>query len=453
MMIGGMATTFEALARAHSGAPAPAPAPAPGPEPMREPALCGFKYLKKFLPLLARLRDHACGRDKAGNRTLHYDQYCALILLSFFNPALGSLRALQKASTLPGVRKKLGVERASLGSLSEAARVFDPELLEPIIAELGRQLRPVAHDTRLDEVKAVLTLVDGTLLKALPRIAQAFWKRDKGGKPHHAFRLHVQFDLITNVPVDIELTGPSNSGDSAERSVLARKLEPGRAYVTDRGYVKWKLFNDIRAKGGHYFCRVKEDTLLEEVLEERPLSDAARAAGVTRDVVVARLGATSKGAKPSAVSDHPVRLIEIPLTPHERRGGHKGRGSGPANHGLLKVATDDLELTAEVIALVYRHRYAIEIFFRFLKQLLGCRHLLSDCPDGIRIQMYCAVIACMLLSLYTHRKPTKRTLEMVQLFFAGWATEADLLAHLSEPDNTGVKLRAKDELWRKLGVE
>ena len=426
---------------------------APGAASEADPPLAGFKYLKKFLPLLTRLREHACGRDKAGNRKLHYDQYCALVLLRFFNPALASLRALQKASTLPSVQKKLGVSRTSLGSLSEAARVFDPALLEPIIAELRQQLRPLAHDRRLEEVKAVLTLVDGTLLKALPRITEAFWKSDKAGNVHHAFRLHVQLDLVSHVPVNIELTSPRNTGDSAERSVLASKLEAGRAYVTDRGYVKWKLFNDIRAKGGHYFCRVREDTKLDEVIEERPLSEAAKAAGVSRDVVVARLGGAGKGAKPSAVTDHPVRVIQIPITPHVRRNGRKGKGSGPANRGLLQVATDDLELGAEVVALVYRHRYAIEIFFRFLKQLLGCRHLLSDCPDGIRIQMYCAVIACMLLSLYTNRKPTKRTLEMVQMFFAGWATEADLLAHLSEPDNTGIKLRAKDELWRKLGVE
>src|SRR5688572_19326224 len=107
-----------------------------GEEQLDERDLAGFKYLRKFLPLLSRLRGHACERDKAGNRKLHYDQYCALILLRFFNPAVQSLRALQKASGLPAVQKKLGVGRTSLGSLSEAARVFDPALLEPIIAEL-----------------------------------------------------------------------------------------------------------------------------------------------------------------------------------------------------------------------------------------------------------------------------------------------------------------------------
>jgi hypothetical protein len=106
---------------------------------------------------------------------------------------------------------------------------------------------------------------------------------------------------------------------------------------------------------------------------------------------------------------------------------------------------------AEVIALLYRHRYCVEIFFRFFKQVLGCRHLLSHKPEGILIQIYCAVIACMLLNLWTGKKPTKRTVEMFAFYFMGVASEQELLDHLNRPDNTGVKLRAKEELWKKLG--
>src|SRR3990172_389155 len=81
----------------------------------------------KFFDKLARLHDDGCARDRAGNRELHYDQYCLLILLYLFNPVLVSLRAVQQASELPNVQKKLGCSRAALGSLSEAATVFDPE--------------------------------------------------------------------------------------------------------------------------------------------------------------------------------------------------------------------------------------------------------------------------------------------------------------------------------------
>src|SRR5690242_10372294 len=96
----------------------------------------GARYLGRVFPLLAKLRPDGCARDRAGNRTLFYDQYAALVLLSMFSPAMDSLRAIRQASALTKVQKLLGCPRASLGSLSEAARVFDPELLEGVAAEL-----------------------------------------------------------------------------------------------------------------------------------------------------------------------------------------------------------------------------------------------------------------------------------------------------------------------------
>ncbi len=87
-------------------------------EKIRESEVSGMKYFDKLAPLLERLHDDGCERDKAGNRTLHFDQYCLLILLHMFNPICSSLRAVQQASELPKVQKRLGCERAALGSLS-----------------------------------------------------------------------------------------------------------------------------------------------------------------------------------------------------------------------------------------------------------------------------------------------------------------------------------------------
>ena len=96
-----------------------------------------LKYFGQIARLLHRLHDDACDRDTAGNRTLHYDGYCRLMLLSYFNPIVTSLRGLQQASELKNVQAKLGCARASLGSLSESTTVFDAERLKGIIGELG----------------------------------------------------------------------------------------------------------------------------------------------------------------------------------------------------------------------------------------------------------------------------------------------------------------------------
>ena len=74
-------------------------------------------------------------RDRAGNRKLFMDQYWALILLALFSPAVRSLRDRQQISALAKVRKRLGVTRASLGSLSESVALFDPARLICVAVE------------------------------------------------------------------------------------------------------------------------------------------------------------------------------------------------------------------------------------------------------------------------------------------------------------------------------
>src|SRR6266436_525140 len=120
-------------------------------ERIRERDVVGLKYFRRLLPLFERLHDVGCRRDRAGNRQLHMDQYCALVLLFLFNPCLRSLRSLQQASELKNVQRTLGCPRTSLGSLSEAIDVFDPGRLREIIGELAEQTRPV-RDVAGEEV-------------------------------------------------------------------------------------------------------------------------------------------------------------------------------------------------------------------------------------------------------------------------------------------------------------
>jgi hypothetical protein len=393
-------------------------------EKVREDDVTGLKYFDKLMPLLQRLHHVGCERDKPGNRKLHFDQYCSLVLLFLFNPIVSSLRSIQQASELRKVQRKLGCQRASLGSLSEATDVFDPERLKEIIAELGGQLETVARDPRLKDVRQVVTLVDGTLLKGLPVLAEATLIDPRAAKLEGQVRLHTQFDLERGVPIRIDVTEGVGRGKANERAVLTQALEKGHCYVEDRGYAKFALFNSIVAAQSSYVCRLRDNSVYQ-VIEQRALSADDVEAGVTFDGIVL-MGETTK--KPDERPDHPLRLIAIPTTPHVKRGG----AAGPASDGLLLIATNRVDLPAWIIGLIYRYRWTIEVFFRFFKHILGCRHLLSHDSKGIEIQTYCAIIACMLISLWTGRKPTLRTYEMICYYFIGLAEEDELLAHLSK---------------------
>jgi Transposase DDE domain len=380
----------------------------------------GLKYFDQLAPLLNRLHEVGCQRDRAGNRSLHFDQYCMLILLFFFNPVVKTLRGLQQASELKNVQSRLGCARSSLGSLSESVSVFDPERLKEIIAELGEQLQPIGRDSRLKDVRDTVTLVDGTVLKILPHLADASFKpTNTDGRVR--FRLHTHFEVDRYVPRRIDVT-PDGGGENDERSVLNRTIEPDRTYVMDRGYLKFALFNRIVAAKSSYVCRIRDNTVYE-ALEDRPLTPEARTERVIGDTIIT-LGNDTKAECP----DHRVRLITITAKPRQKT----SNTPGPGCDGFIRVVTNLLDVPAQVIALLYHYRWTIEIFFRFLKQILGCRHLLSGSQEGIEIQTYCAIIACMLISLWTGRKPTLRTYEMICWYFIGVATLDELLAHLEK---------------------
>jgi hypothetical protein len=409
-------------------------------------------HLKRVFELLDRLHEVGCERDTAGNRQLHFDGYCKLVLLHIWNPLLESVPDLQRAVGLPQVARALGVKRFSAGSFSESVRVFGPKQLLPIIEELTGQLPSFPQDKGLDDLDHVLTLVDGTVLPAMARLARLAggigadglpctrYNTARNGKGMYGWRLHTQFDLKTLAPHRIDRTGARNAGPNRESNVLRAHLEPGRCYVSDGGYADRKLFDDITDIGSSYVIRAADNSVFE-VVEERLLSQEALDAGIVRDALVRLEGAR-----------HLTRRIEVQVQPHVRRFRN---GSKPIDLIALTTNLDPAlgcqELGAELIALIYLKRYSVELFFRAFKQLLGMRHLLNERPEGIDIQIYCTVISCLLIQIISGKKPNKAMRSMVGFYLMGWASAQEVLKELNKPDNRGVKLRAKEELWKKLG--
>jgi hypothetical protein len=171
---------------------------------------------------------------------------------------------------LKNVQRRLGCPRISLGSFSESVDVFDPERLKEIIGELGQRLQPHSRDPRLKDLRHTVTLVDATLLAALPRMAEASFLKTTTGSGLQKWRLHTHFEVDRHVPIRIDVTH-AGGGDADERAVLERTIAADRLYVMDRGYAKFGLFNQIVAAGSSYVCRIRDNSAWEEV-EQRPLS-------------------------------------------------------------------------------------------------------------------------------------------------------------------------------------
>jgi len=368
---------------------------------LEESDIHGLKYLRAFEEMLAPLAD----LPAHGNRRFFMDQYVSLMLLHFFNPVLSSLRSLQQATELRNVQKTLGVARTSLGAMSESAgHVFDPEVLRPILEAAMQQVETLPHDARLDALPGIPTAVDGSFLRCLPKMVWALFRRQTQNR---AAKMHVQFNVLRGIPEHVDLTHATAS----EKQVLRRSLQAGLLYLLDRGYIDYRLFQAIHDTGSFFVARLRDNSTYE-VLRDRPLSDADRAAGVILDQEV-RMGSAFTEGHLTA----PVRRVVVRV--QDRTGETKD---------IILLTNTDVE--AEIVALLYRYRWQVELFFRWFKCILGCTHWLSTTQPGVTLQVYVAVLASLLVSLWTGRKPTKRTFEMICLYFQGWATAEELTRHI-----------------------
>jgi hypothetical protein len=363
---------------------------------LTEDQLHHWKLLDQFqrhlAPRLAR------AGAAAADHQLTASDYLSFQLFALLNPALKSARSLCVASRFARVQQEVCRQPVKLTSFSEMQHVCDPELLAGLLRDLGTKALPTFGDARLRTQVGELIATDGTLLPALPRMAWALWQNPQ----NRAGKLHLEFSVWRQVPAEFTLT-PANT---CERLVWKSKLRKGVCYVNDRNYSHdYRLIQAVQASGASFVLRLHNNAVVEKLSPARPLSAADRQAGVVQDVRV-RLG-----GKP----DGPVgRLVRV------EAGGH-----------VFLLFTDRDDLAAELVSLIYRHRWQIELFFKWIKCILGCRHWLAESPAGMTIQIYCALIASVLLVLWTGRKPTLRQWEALQLYWLGWVSLEELTAVLT----------------------
>lgn len=296
------------------------------------------------------------------------------------------MRGLCAASHLKRVQHDICSRPVSLGSFSEAQGVFDPELLKQVFLELADEIPTSWGDTRLAHLADKLKLVDGTLLPALPRMHWALWLNDE----NRAAKLHLKFTVLRQAPSDALIT----AGNSCERKALRQFMKKGETIVGDRYYgLEYGFFEEMRQLGVSFVMRIRNKPRME-IIRELDLTDEDRTAGVTWQGMV-KLGDKWQG--------EPVRVVKVAVDGKE-----------------LLLATD-LEIEAELIALIYRYRWQVELFFKWMKSILGNRHLMAESPEGVAIQTYSALIAALMLQLFTGKRPSKRAMEMIRFYMMGQA--------------------------------
>ena len=158
------------------------------------------------------------------------------------------------------------------------------------------------------------------------------------------------------------------------------------------------MMADIIAAGSDFLVRLRSDMQFE-VVEEHALSAADRLAGITSVQTVRTLGNRGQGA----LGNQLLKLVCIDLPEGKQ----------------MRLLTNRADLDGELIGLLYRYRWQIELFFRWLKCLVNFQHFFSESPEGVALQIGAAVIGTLLIALTIQDRPSSYDWAMITHTISG----------------------------------
>ncbi len=367
-------------------------------------ALQGRPYIKRLEKHLHALR---CAHPHH-NRRLCFDDITVILLLGFFNEHIRSLRSLDAYSQVPGIRQHLAVRRICRSTLSDALKLFDPELLRPVIDELFKALpkRPCLQPD-FEKLLSEVIAFDGSYFRVPARVAWALREKTVTKVEGRQVRLNLHLCLHNGNPMGISISGEAGR---TEAEAVLKDVAPGNIYIGDRGIFSYAGVEGIvKAKSHFVFRLIRTVNFIAQ--EDRPLSDQ----DVEHRVESDRLGRL-KGSNQHPPPNVPVREIMIthPKEPGER----------------IRLLTDMLDVPAHVIGLLYLQRMRIEMFFRWLKVYARFEHMISHSENGVETWFYIAFIGTLLTSLYTGHEPSVYSFFAAQMIITGAATYEDMAPQL-----------------------
>jgi Transposase DDE domain/Domain of unknown function (DUF4372) len=281
----------------------------------------------------------------------------------------------------------LGVEAPKRSTLADANR----DRPAGLFVEMFQVLLKQAHPGLRRATKGAVRLIDSSSLP-LSGLSSDWASYEAHGA---GAKLHVVFDPDATTPVHFAITAQRSSDISAAK---AMPIEAGATYVFDLGYYDFAWWAKLMAQGCRFVTRLKKNTPTRIVAEREIPADILKKGRIVADRTV-RLPERLKGTR-----THPLAcdLREIHVVIETGK--------------LLRIISNDLTSPAETIADLYKTRWQIELFFRWVKQTLRIRKFLGTSENAVRIQLAVALIAYLLLRIaHTAQKAIASPLTFARL--------------------------------------
>lgn len=408
------------------------------PLPLWQETVQGGKFVKMLQRTVDRLRGEEV-RNQHGNRELFLDDVFIAYLLAFFNPSVRTLRTIEDFSQTLQAQRHLTTQRICKSTLSDFHRIADPERLTPLIhelrAHLTRKFPAIERPAELQALLKQVIAVDGTFFSAAADVAWAIGKRNQHATRYRA-RLDVQMDVHSWLPEVIAVPEPREG----EAHRAAQTVRPDAIHLYDRGFGSFELIaahferpEDVDSPSrAQFVLRCKSQHLHFEATESRSLSTEQTAKGLVSDRIGHLVG--SQGNRAPRVR---LREVTIALSDGES----------------LRLLTNLLDPPPETIGELYRQRWQIELFFRWLKCYANFDHLISHDKRGVLLNFYVVIIGVMLMYLHTGFRPSKYALALLGAVARGGGDLENILPILRERERqcevarkSALQRRAKKKL-------
>ncbi|ATN37084.1 IS4 family transposase (plasmid) [Rhizobium sp. ACO-34A] len=341
--------------------------------------------------------DRLVDEHKADHRVRRLTTKAQFLALLFGQlSGAGSLREIEAGLSSHAARLyHVGGRPVARATLADAnarrpADVFS-KLFSHMAAHAGRRTRRHLGDS--------LRVLDATRVK-LSSLSQG-WADMIGGK--HAAKLHITYDPNADAPLSMALTGQRTNDITPAKKIA---IEPGVTYVFDLGYYDFAWWARIDRAKACFVTRLKSHTIVTTAITAKDEAGGATKASAARRPATVSAG-RSIGLAGKAPADATATILSdrIGHLPKRMAGSRRNPFHRQVREitvristgKVIRLVTNDLDAPAQEIAGLYKQRWRIELFFKWIKQNLKIRHFLGASENAVRIQVFVALIAYLLL--------------------------------------------------------
>ena len=266
-----------------------------------------------------------------------------------------------------------------------------------VFAELCQSMLSGAHRKVRQQVSKQLYLLDST---PIPLKGLGYeWTQGRGNSRVEGLHVHMVIAPDVQLPTQVRITDPNETDITVAKKLI--QAEQGATYVFDRGYCDYNWWYELHTQGALFVTRLKKNAGVR-VVKQRKIEARDRGLVLEDAVVEFKHEQTSGARTKNRYFGKTLRRITI---------------TRPDKGTPLVLITNDRKRHARQLGEMYKQRWEIELFFKWMKQNLKIKQFLGRSENAVKIQIYCAIIAYLLASEYRKQQQMRTSLKMVLTLF------------------------------------